>query len=198
MLYLSRLTMNQGRVASGWLSNPYRIHQRLKMACPEDPRLLFRVEEGDSATRILVQSHTLPDWAAAFNEFPVLKGLPEMKTFNPQLVSGQQYTFRLVANPTVRREGKRIAWFKEEDQIAWLTRHLAAAGAELLGCRVQQGRVQHSKKSGDNENGILHLLVQFDGLILCLDAEKLTTALGHGIGSAKGFGCGLLSLARAQ
>lgn len=197
MLYLSRLTMNQGRMALGWLSNPYRIHQRLKMACPEDLRLLFRVEEADPATRILVQTHTLPDWATAFNQFPVLQGLPEMKTFDPQLVPGQQYTFRLVANPTVKREGKRIGWIKEEDQIDWLARHLKTAGSELVGCRTQQCRVQHSKKTDDNGNAILHLLVQFDGLLVCRDAEKLIAALGQGIGSAKGFGCGLLSLARA-
>jgi CRISPR system Cascade subunit CasE len=197
MLYLSRLMVQASRIASGWLANPYRVHQRLKMACPEDARLLFRIEDGDPLTRILAQSHTLPDWAAAFNQFTVLQGLPEMKTFEPEVAAGQLYAFRLEGNATVKREGKRLGLLTEEDQNAWLARHLAAAGAEILRIQIQPYRIQHSQKSGEGESEIRHLLVQFDGLLVCREAGKLSAALEQGVGPAKGFGCGLLSLARA-
>jgi CRISPR-associated protein Cas6/Cse3/CasE subtype I-E len=38
-------------------------------------------------------------------------------------------------------------------------------------------------------------IVQFDGYLQVIDPDKLLTALRQGIGPAKAFGCGLLSLA---
>lgn len=136
MMYLTRLTFNQSRLTLNWLANPYRVHQRLRLACSDEPRLLFRIEEGDPFTTILVQTHNLPYWAAAFNSFSVLAGLPEMKTFDPQPVTGQVYAFRLIANPTVKRDGDRIGLGKEEEQQSWLVRKLAEGGAELLRCQI--------------------------------------------------------------
>ena len=197
-MYLSRLTIQPARVALGWLSNPYRIHQRLMMACAQEPRLLFRLEEEEAVPRILVQTHLLPDWAAAFNAFPILSGLPEIKTFDPQLAEGGLYAFRLLANPTAKRGGARLGLGREEEQSAWLTRRLADAGADVLRCAAQPYRVQRSAKSAGAEgDGQTHLVVPFDGLLVCRDPARLRQALGAGIGPAKGYGCGLLSLARA-
>jgi CRISPR system Cascade subunit CasE len=43
---------------------------------------------------------------------------------------------------------------------------------------------------------ITHFGVRFDGLLRVEDPERLKIGLSSGIGSAKGFGFGLLSLAR--
>ena len=196
-MYLSRLKINEGRIAQGWLSNPYRIHQRLKIACSGDPRMLFRLEEGGASGCILVQTHNLPDWAAAFNEFPVLAGLPEVKEFHPLPGVGQRYAFRLAANPTVKRDGRRVGLLRQDEQQAWLERHLADAGAELLRLQIQPYRVQRSGKGEEKgQAGQVHLVVTFEGLLLCRDAPRLGAALAAGVGPAKGYGCGLLSLAR--
>jgi CRISPR system Cascade subunit CasE len=45
---------------------------------------------------------------------------------------------------------------------------------------------------------LTHHAVRFDGLLVVTDPERLRHALRAGIGSAKGFGFGLLSLARAD
>lgn len=196
MFYLSRLTINHSRIANGWLSNPYRIHQRLKMACPGDPRVLFRLEIGEPFTRLLVQSQTLPDWAAAFNQLPVLQGLPEVKSCDPHLIDGEVYAFRLQANPTIKRNGSRIGIIGDEAQYAWLEKHLMDAGGKILRCLTQPFTIQRSMKSEEKgASPLTHLVVQYDGLLLCQETEKLQLALAHGIGPAKGFGCGLLSLA---
>jgi CRISPR system Cascade subunit CasE len=42
----------------------------------------------------------------------------------------------------------------------------------------------------------VHQAVTFDGLLRVTDPEALLAALAGGIGSGKGFGFGLLSLAR--
>jgi len=206
-MYLSRLTLNHSRTAIQWLSNPYRVHQRLKMACDHDPRLLFRIEESDRGVQILVQSVNAPDWQKAFGDFPVLAVHPESKPFTLALQAGKQYRFRLLANPTVKQsvekdgEGPRKTRHgltKEADQAAWLRRKLEAAGAEVLTCQAAPRGRQVSRKSSTSAQGQqTHLAVLFEGQLLAKDPALLETALAQGIGSAKGYGFGLLSLGPA-
>ena len=203
-MYLSRLRLNQSRRAVLWTSNPYRVHQRLMMACDGDPRLLFRIEESPDGLQILVQSQVQPAWTAAFNDFPVLLDAPESKPFDPTLQTGRLYRFRLLANPTVKRtfdlnggkHKKRLGLLKEADQIAWLKRKLEAAGAEVQDCLIIPQGFQRSRKSAAQEGGSqTHLAVLFEGLLTVKDPQRLSSALASGIGAAKGFGFGLLSLA---
>jgi len=203
-MYLTRLMLNRSRAAVLWVANPYRVHQRLMMGCDEDPRLLFRIEETERGVQILAQSTRAPDWQKAFGDFPVLLHPPEEKAFDPRLLEGARYRFRLLANPTVKvtveKEGEesrktRRGLIKEKDQLEWIKRKLEAAGAEVLGCMTVPRGLQHSHKGG-NEGSQTHLAVLFEGVLAVQDAMKLKTALQDGIGSAKGYGFGLLSLAR--
>lgn len=197
-LYLARLKIAQNRIANLWLSNPYRIHQRLMMAYPSETRLLFRVEDSEPAT-ILVQSHVVPDWDKAFSEFHVLEASPEYKSFDLNLQPGVQLRFRLLANPVVTRNGKRFGLLREEDQRAWLERKLKEAGATMLGYLVKPGRMVKSTKGASKDGAMQsHLAVWFEGILLVKDPEKLVEAVANGIGHAKGYGFGLLSLAPYQ
>jgi CRISPR system Cascade subunit CasE len=207
-MYLSRLTLNRSRAAFQWLSNLYHIHQRLMMACDNDPRLLFRIEDTNGITRILVQSHVEPQWETAFADLPVLLGAPETKLFDVQLQVGRSYRFRLLANPTVKKTAPkdgnekhkfRIGLHREEDQRAWIERKLVAVGAELSDCLIVPRGSQHSRKGVKNDEGQqTHLAVLFEGVLKANDPALLQQALQTGIGSAKGFGFGLLSLASFQ
>jgi len=196
-LFLARLTLNQRRLALGWAGNPYRVHQRLMMAYEGDPRLLFRLEQDEEAPPvILVQSHREPDFERAFGSFAVLSRPPELKPFEVQLAAGSWLRFRLLANPTVKREGARLGLLQEEEQRAWLERKLAQGGAALAGCTVQaRGLRTSSRGPAKEENQPVHLAVLFEGLLAVKDPAALTEVLANGIGPAKGFGFGLLSLA---
>src|SRR5574340_784690 len=98
-MYLSRLQLNTTRIATLWASNPYRVHQRLMMACDGDPRLLFRIEDTpEGGAQVLVQSHVEPNWTFAFGDFDVLRRPPEHKPFDLPLQAGRLYHFRLLAN----------------------------------------------------------------------------------------------------
>jgi CRISPR system Cascade subunit CasE len=197
-MYLARLLLNQSRVAVGWVANPYRVHQRLMMACEGDPRLLFRIEDAPAGTQILVQSHVQPDWRA-FSDLPVLACPPEHKMFEPQLRRGQLYRFRLLANPSVKRDGKRHGLLREDEQRQWLTRKLAEAGAEVIGCLASSHGNQFSRKGAQGDvHQQTHLSVLFDGFLRAIDVDALARALEYGVGSAKGYGFGLLSLALAN
>jgi CRISPR system Cascade subunit CasE len=206
-MYLSRLTLNTSRMAVLWISNPYRVHQRLRMAGGQDPHLLFRIEENPPGSQqILVQSQQEPDWDQAFQDFPVLSCRPEFKRFVPILKAGNSYRFRLLANPTTKRtiaaEGEpkkvRLGLLNEDAQQNWLERKMGAAGCKVLTSRIVPQGFQHSRKNpAKDENRQTHLAVLFEGILQVEDATLLHNALETGIGSAKGFGFGLLSLALA-
>jgi len=198
-MILSRLRLNDSRRARLWASNPYRVHQRLMMACEGDPRVLFRVEDDAQDSRraetllILVQTSLAPDWHTAFGAFPVLAHEPEWKRFEPNLQPGTSYRFRLLANPVVCRNGQRLGLLREAEQRAWLDGKLGAAGAEVLSVEVRDCGLRRSRK-GDTVQ--THQSVRFEGGLHCRDPERLLNAIRRGIGPAKGYGYGLLSLAR--
>jgi CRISPR system Cascade subunit CasE len=207
-MYLSRLTLNRSRMALLWSSNPYRVHQRLMMACTDDLRLLFRMEDTTAGQQqILVQSHTDPNWEAAFIDFPVLASSIECKSFEPKLQAGRTYRFRLLANPTIKKTVSRDGQSKktrqglilEEDQRKWLERKLHTAGSELLQVQIVPRGLQHGRKNPTKQNdNQVHLAVQFEGILACREPELLKQTVERGLGSAKGYGFGLLSLARIQ
>jgi CRISPR system Cascade subunit CasE len=195
-MYLAKYSINDSRKALVWISNPYRVHQRLMMAYDGEKRLLFRIEKQKSSTQILVQSHQEPNWSAAFDDFSVLSGTPQYKQYNPALRENGLYRFRLLANPVVTRDGKRQGIFKSDAQLDWLQRKFKEAGCELLGCIIQEGGFQRSSKNPAVETGLqTHFAVLFEGGLKVLDPEKALAAVENGIGPAKGYGFGLLSLA---
>lgn len=195
-MYLSRLTIGSGRTAVSWIGNAYRVHQRLMMACEGDPRMLFRIEDQYGRIEILLQSNRPPNFSAAFSNFQVLHADPEMKEFHPELSSGRRFRFRLLANPTVKRNGRRHGLQTTDEQIRWLERKLRDSGAELLGAQIIRKRRQISwRNPAHSETKQIHLAVLFEGVLKTIDPCRLQLALETGIGSGKGYGLGLLSLA---
>jgi CRISPR system Cascade subunit CasE len=213
-MYLSLLRLNlRSRRVQRELSNRYELHRTLMHAYkPEKPpeeRLLYRSEEARTGINILVQTITRPDWSFfSENEFEgYLLDLPEnpqMKIFDPVFSRGQQLVFRLQANPTRRlssqkeeEASKRIGLYKEEDQFTWLTRKGQEAGFTPLDVRTTNlGLVLGKQRKEDQTHHIKMLGVQFDGILQVTDAAAFSSTLCSGIGSGKGFGFGLLSLAR--
>lgn len=206
-MYLSLLEIDGGsHVARAWMANPYHIHQRLLMAFPDGGagRMLFRVEDEWQPPRILVQAPVKADWARAFAELPVLSGSPRQKLVVLDLSPASSYRFRLRANPTKRlsagtheekRDGPRVQLYTEEEQLAWLARKGQANGFQLLACEVRSQGTQVSAKAREAAR-MQHHAVTFEGRLEITDPVAFRTTLEAGIGSGKGFGFGLLSIAR--
>jgi CRISPR system Cascade subunit CasE len=154
--------------------------------------VLFRLnlaERGARAT-VLVQSQTRPDWDRLTAVRDYLLHCEGPKAGDPQLLAGQQLAFQLRANPTVKRGGKRLGLLVESEQRTWLKRKLTAAGAELLGCQIRDGGLQHSRRKPAQT----HLAVLFTGQLQVGDPILLLAAVRGGVGPAKGYGFGMLSL----
>jgi len=188
---------------------PEDFEQQVHVVRGSEAGFLFRVDpQPGGRVVILVQSAVRPDWGYAFrNAGYLLAAPPEMKSFDPCFAEKQRLRFRLVANPTrkidtksgpdgCRRNGKRVP--VPADQLhAWLARRADSAGFLVDECSttVQQGYV-YVKETRDG-SGHRFRSVRYDGILRVTDPDRFLAALESGIGSAKGFGFGLLSVALA-
>lgn len=213
-MYLSRLILNpRNRRVQKEIADRYQLHRSLMTAFPDDlgdddERVLFRVEESHRGRdlALLLQSWTMPDWSwlaepgARGYLLPVSEPNPAVKQFELDLTRGQRLAFRLRANPTAHRRcsdgvRRRVGLHDEEDQMDWLARKGERGGFALLAVRSSG---QNTVSGCVYRNGTSHELtlfsVQFDGLLEVRDPDRVEEAVREGVGSAKAFGFGLLSL----
>jgi CRISPR system Cascade subunit CasE len=213
-MFLSKLVINESNpLGLRSLLNPYEAHRTIWRAFPErddggPKRVLFRIEQRKSPPHlvVLVQSHLEPDWQPLLGDGVLLsaKCIPADNKIRGWLESGRLLRFRLRTNPTKRlplgkrgakEDGKRIGVYGEDAQRKWLKAKGEAAGFRVLDCRVQDRGFVVSRKPGC-EKSLRHLCVDFDGTLEVTEPDCFLAALESGIGSAKGFGFGLLSVAR--
>jgi CRISPR system Cascade subunit CasE len=222
-MYLSRLILNpRSRQVQRELADPYEMHRTICRAFPranfipnESSGILFRldVHPQTGIPSLMVQSLIIPDWSYLLadrknylldGEFlPLGVENPDWKEVNLQLRQGQALAFRLRANPTIKkdREGKKQGWrvglIHEDDQRKWLARKFETAGAALVSANISNEQELRGKLfiEKDDDKRMRFLSVQFDGLLRVINPQRLYETLQAGIGSGKGFGFGLLSLA---
>jgi CRISPR system Cascade subunit CasE len=191
-------------------------------------RILFRVDAERTGARplILVQSDLQPNWErlAELGSDYLLEP-PDFKEFQLSFAPRQRLRFRLRANPTKKigssskeerlagkkENGQRIALFREEDQVAWLLHKGEQGGFRIPGQWIEgkdgrntpnfrlevipEGWVRCGK-NGHSEGRFF--AVRFEGHLEVTDPTLFQQTVADGIGSAKGFGFGLLSLARGE
>ena len=209
-MYLSRLIFNNYSVRTRWLiASPYELHKAIMRAFPDADdggpgRVLFRVDHsGDSGNvYLLVQSEKKPSWDKAERLLGSLAEPPQTKSLDLKLSKGQVLYFRLLANPTVkRRRGdnlptKRLGLLREEDQLAWLKGKAEKGGFGLLSrTTTAKEMLKETKENGATKHRLSLLSVCFEGILRVENPESFLETVRSGIGSAKGLGFGLLSLA---
>ena len=192
--------------------NPYQLHQALWRLFPgqelgAEREFLFRVEQMQAGvgSNVLLQSPLQPQNA---EQSPLILAQRE---YALTITEGQRLRFRLRANPiktikdsskgTVEKKGKiftktvRVPLIHEEEQQAWLERKLQDI-AKLETLIVQPEPVTYFRKAKENRSGKIQTVL-FDGVLTVTNATEFSHQLGKGIGAAKAFGCGLLSIAKA-
>lgn len=192
---------------SGKPIDPYQLHKIIWQLFPdkadEERSFLFRVEKSGQrcAQQILLQSACLPQ--AISNELLLLR---EPKKIHFEIKSGGKYRFMLCANPTKRindKDGKdrnqgkvRVPIINEAEIVAWLKRQFEGS-AEIDTVELTQKNLIrfHKDKNGEAYLGKIQT-VTFLGILTVTDSELLIDKIKKGIGPAKAFGCGLLTLAK--
>src|SRR5690606_18573031 len=126
-----------------------------------------------------------------------------------RLQKGQLLRFRLRANPiktikdaekgVVEKNGRkftrtaRVPLIHEEQQQAWLERKFENI-ALLQSLSIQKELVLNFRKHKEQRSGKIQTVL-FDGVFQVLNPTALVQMMEKGIGPAKSFGCGLLSIA---
>lgn len=205
-MYLSLLRLNtRSRRVKSETARPYELHRSLMKAFPDKTeggpgRVLFRLDTNNEtgSISILVQSEKEPDWEK-LTSIPGYIQAYDYKEYNLKLSANQLLRFRLRANPTRRSQsnGKREGILKADDQLQWLNGKGKNGGFEILDASViNEGLKKNKKTDGDNrKHDVTTLSVRFDGLLRITDLSIFQHTLQEGIGTAKGFGFGLLSIA---
>jgi CRISPR system Cascade subunit CasE len=93
----------------------------------------------------------------------------------------------------VKREGKRQGIYTEIDQLAWLYRKADTGGFRVMDAQVVSDDKQRAITKDRHET--VFAAVLFTGVLEVTDCDLFMATLESGIGSAKGFGFGLLSIA---
>lgn len=157
------------------------------------PRVLFRVEPAlkENLMTILVQSSVEPEWGLEALGTELISF--ESRSYEPKVGKGVCLRFRLRGNPTVKRNGRRYGLIRDEALEEWMTRKAEKMGSRLLSLSVKDEGYIHGSKG---KSRISLKTALFDGRFQVFDPGALLQAVTRGVGPAKGFGCGLLSLTR--
>ena len=203
-MYLTKLLLNlRSAQARRDLGDAYEMHRTLARVFafgPQSslPRFLWRLEmktESLQSPVVLIQAQEQGDWSVVNRMPDYLQSLAETKKVDLcHLVRlDRQYRFRLLANPTVCRQGKRLALLKLEEQTAWIERQGTSHGFEVKAMIVSPHELLNSSR--EEKAPICVHRVCFEGKLCIRDKVAFERALLAGIGPAKAFGCGLLSVA---
>lgn len=228
-MFLTRMHLNPARRGTHFLlASPQRLHAAVMCAFPPgtrvdgpEGRVLWRIDRGESPTVTLyVSSVGQPDlthvveqagWPTAPNPWQSVDSSPLLS----RLTAGQDWVFRLTANPvhSVRGpdggRGKRLGHVTAARQQEWLLSRVGSWGFEIVDSSASRGDMKpvpqlavHSRNQitfvrrtdGAGRSVTLNVAT-FDGTLRVTDPELLRAALTHGVGRAKGYGCGLITLA---
>lgn len=203
-MQLTKIVLNPAsRLARADLADAYEMHSTLSRAfatADGEPvsRFLWRQEStrpGEPGF-VLVQSSAGGDWRALRTAKPGWAASIESREWQPANVLrvGQQLQFRLRANPTVTRDGKRRALLKQPEQESWLARQLQRVGLEAVAVEVREGVRLTGRRRKESANVIVNAVL-FEGVVAVVDAVGAAGAIETGIGHAKMMGLGLLSVA---
>lgn len=172
-------------------------------------RTLWRLDPGRERHRLFIVSQNRPAADVLATELGGDATALESLDYRPLLTAlrpGQEWRFRLKANPTKAlprghgQRGRRVGIIRPADQIAWLT-----SRAEQIGVSFPQNRFNLPEvivrdtamvEFRRHEATVSLMTAVLDGFLTVVDPDLLRTALIGGIGRAKGYGYGLLTLAK--
>lgn len=219
MITMTVIPMNmRSREVRADLADSQRLHMRIMQMFNDTPRdinrVLYRIE-GMDAPVVIVQAEARPNTAVLPSDYvrAAIRVRDDLEHAFSCIQNGQKLHFRLRANVTKKlatqqqSNGKRVAITNAEEQVAWLLRKSQHAGFSVLPdpfaidgyalTVIDEGKSHGVKRKHLTPNKLTHLGVRYEGSLEVTDAILFADALRNGIGPAKAYGFGLLSVAPA-
>lgn len=207
--YLTKLIANPAhKDVQRDLADVQRMHRTVTtFVCPTDlgpstraaAGVLYRVEHTPTGIRILIQSAIppAPDRLAAGYE---IARTADLGPLMHQLRNGQTIRYRIAANPikTTFQRGQRGTCkpLHGDDAHTWW--HTKADRAGLTDVTIHNSTsARHTGKRNKSPKDT-HVTIDtttFEGIAAIADQDALQIAILNGIGRARAYGCGLLSVA---
>ena len=225
-MFLSRILLNPARRdARRVLESPHVLHAAVLAAFPdpsarESGRVLWRLDTGTAADEpraaLYVVSPERPDLTHLAEQagWPSLPDTVRVRPYDRVLESiraGQTYRFRLTANPVHSRKltpgarGKVYGHVTTAQQEQWLLERQERLGFAITGSDAAVDGVpsfavtrSDTLSFSRRETHVTLRVATYDGLLTVTAPDDFVRTLSHGIGRAKGYGCGLLTIAPAQ
>lgn len=215
-MYLSRLEVNPRRSdARRLLASPQRIHAAVLAGFPESRadatpgRVLWRMDPGQHDSVLYVVSPEKPDLTHLVESV----GRPTYgwqtrgyDGFLDRLAVDDRWAFRILANPvhSVRGDdgarGRRLAHVTADQQTAWFLRQADRHGFTIpVGSAGEPDLCLRSRRTVTFERAgrtVTLGTAVFEGTLEITSPNALRAALMEGIGPGKGYGCGLITLAK--
>lgn len=198
-------------------------HETTTITDLQSGRVLWRVDEGKFGMILYVVSPKKPDMNSLANQLCPKSQYSRTANYDPfldRLTNGQLWNFRLTVNPThsvsvnSEQRGKRYGHVTVDQQARWLLDRAEKNGFSITTSDdlaeenetdtfafklVSRKRINFKK---NDKAGLAHTVTMnqatFEGSLSVTDASLLREALTTGIGPSKAYGCGLLTLARAD
>lgn len=210
-MYLTRFRLNTvRRGAQKLISSPHAMHAAVLAGFPgtTSERVLWRTDPAPNGKQLLIVSPARPDLTHLVEQagWPTAETW-ETRAYDPLLDrvdTGQRYAFRLHANPTLslppapgKSRGKRVAHVTPVQQGEWMQRQAAKHGFAVGSDAEPTFAVTQSEtlRFRRAEKQVTLKVARFDGSLTVTDPALFRGALVAGIGPAKGYGCGLLTIA---
>ena len=224
-MFLTKIELDPARrLARKYLGSPQVMHAVVLKATGGDDgdgpgRVLWRVDgraRGTTASLYLL-SPSEPDCSQIVEEAGAADEQARALDYSPfleRLGAGQQWAFRLAANPSYSASrgpgarGKRFGHVTVEQQRQWLVARAPGYGfapvddegadASVVVVRRERpvfGRENPTRRARDR---VTINRTVYEGVLRVTDAEALRRALVAGIGRSKAYGCGLMTLARVR
>ncbi|WP_311162705.1 type I-E CRISPR-associated protein Cas6/Cse3/CasE [Rothia dentocariosa] len=217
MTYFSKFLINpQRRGARKLLTSPQALHAAVMATNPpdiknEDGRILWRLDITGHQYVLYVLSPEKPDFSALVEQAGWNTRPGESAHYGrllSKLEDGQEWGFRLAANPVKRQgeSGKTWPHVTPIQQSAWLRERAQQWGFEVIPVENQEiedaplvtalKNLSFSRRDSGGHLGRVTLRkVQFDGVLRITDVELFRKALVNGMGRGKAYGMGLMTLA---
>ena len=185
-------------------------------------RILWRLDEGEHHHALYIVGPEKPTTGviveqAGWDTRPAQSA--EYDRLLSSLTKGQRWHFELLANPAFAqanggKRGKVKAHVSVEHQLDWLYQRAERAGFRLAPraedevYEVERGRWSVDEQTtiverksldfrkGDSRRRVHIVTARYRGTLEVTDPDRLRATLVNGIGRARGYGCGLLTLAR--
>lgn len=206
MTHLSRMQLNPStRTCRKDMVNPQSMHKTIMSMFPQSHvgparqhfNVLWRTEP-DKTPTLLVQSSQAPDFGKLPAGYASYQTKP-IDDYFASLTSGTVVAYRVVLNPVKisrRSRPERRSVIPSRDRPLWWVGIAPKVGLELIDAPVVTGQRDKLVKRKDTSFRIYS--VRVDGNARVWDPDLLRRSLIEGVGRAKAWGCGLMTVARQR